>query len=333
MLSYFGCDQSQVQRYLTARSVDEGRDSLLMSAFVKIPLQALILVTGVLVFVFFLFQQPPLLYNPVVSERVKASARAADYARIEAEFATAAVARSASARQLADARRQDDAGAEAAARTAFASQGDALKELRRQAGTIVKDVTGDDGYTRFTGDLPAADVNYIFPRFVTTYLPIGLVGLIIAAILAAAMSTIAAELNSLATATVMDIYKRHLRPVAPDAHYLNVSRIATGAWAIWASFVAMYAASLGSLIEVVNRFGSFFYGSLLGVFVLAIGTKRATPAGAFWGLLAGMTVVTTVAFHPATSHISYLWHNLIGVVVVAIVGMTISFFTRPAQAR
>ncbi len=333
MLSYFGCDQSQVQRYLTAKSVDEGRDSLLMSAFVKIPLQALILVTGVLVFVFFLFQSPPVLYNPVVAEQVKHSARAEEYGRIETEFASTAAARSTAARQLAEARRRGDSTAEVHARESFTAQGAALKDLRRQAGTIVKDVTGDEGYTRFTGDLPAADVNYIFPRFVTTYLPIGLVGLIIAAILAAAMSTIAAELNSLATATVIDIYRRHLRPVATDAHYLNVSRIATAAWAVWACFVAMYAASLGSLIEVVNRFGSFFYGSLLGVFMLAIGTKRATPAGAFWGLIAGMTAVATVAFHPATSHISYLWHNLIGAVVVTIVGMTISLFTRPAPTR
>ncbi len=333
MLSYFGCDQSQVQRYLTAKSVEEGRDSLMMSAFVKIPLQALILVTGVLVFVFFLFQQPPLLYNPVVSERVKTSARAADYSRVEAEFDSVAAERSAAARALAQARRQDDGPGEASARIAFAEEGERLKELRRQAGAIVKDVTGDEGYTRFTGEIPSADVNYIFPRFVTTYLPIGLVGLIIAAILAAAMSTIAAELNALATATVMDIYKRHLRPVATDAHYLNVSRAATGLWALWACVVAMYAASLGSLIEVVNRFGSFFYGSLLGVFILAIATRRATSAGAFWGLLAGMTVVATVAFHPATSHVSYLWHNLIGTVVVVIVGMTISLATRPVPNR
>ncbi len=333
MLSYFGCDQSQVQRYLTAKSVDEGRDSLLMSAFVKIPLQTLILITGVLVFVFFLFHQPPVFYNPVVTEKVRNSARAEEYKRIETQFASSATARSTAARQFADARRQGDSAAEAAARESFTSQGDALKDLRRQAGAIVKDVTGDDGYTRFTGDTPSGDVNYIFPRFVTTYLPLGMVGLIIAAILAAAMSTIAAELNSLATATVMDIYKRHVRPVAADAHYLNVSRIATGAWALWACVVAMYAASLGSLIEVVNRFGSFFYGSLLGVFILAIGTKRATPAGAFWGLIAGMMAVATVAFHPATSHISYLWHNLIGAIVVTIVGMTISLFTRPAPTR
>jgi SSS family transporter len=327
MLSYFGCDQSQVQRYLTAKSENEGRQSLLMSAFVKIPLQGLILVTGVLVFVFFLFQQPPLIYNPRVAEQVRTSDRGADLASLEQEFGTAAATRSAAARALAEARRVDDEAKEEQARTEFARTGDEMKELRRRAGAIAQDVTGDAGYGRFTGDVPASEVNYIFPMFVTTFLPIGLVGLMIAAILAAAMSTIAAELNSLATATVIDVYRRHLKPVATDAHFLNVSRAATGVWALWACVVAMYATSLGSLIEVVNRFGSFFYGSLLGVFVLAVGIRRANGHGAFWGLIAGMVVVAAVAFHPATRSISFLWHNVIGVVVVIMVGMPISLMT------
>jgi SSS family transporter len=332
MLSYFGCDQSQVQRYLTAKSVDEGRHSLLMSAFVKIPLQALILVTGVLVFVFFLFHRSPVLYNPVVLEKVQGSARASDFANVQQRFDAALEGRISAARELATARRTGDAAAESAARVEFAAQANELKDLRRQAGLIVTEVTGEEGYDRFTGDVPAGDVNYIFPRFVTTYLPMGLVGLIIAAILAAAMSTIAAELNSLATVTVMDMYKRHFRPEATDAHYLVVSRFATGAWALWACVVAMYAVSLGSLIEVVNRFGSFFYGSLLGVFVLAVGTRRATGTGAFWGLLAGMAVVAAVAFHPATRHVSFLWHNVIGTVVVLVVGLSISLLS-PAPDR
>jgi Na+/proline symporter len=321
MLSYFGCDQSQVQRYLTARSVDEGRHSLLMSAFVKIPLQAVILGMGALVFVFFLFHESPLVFNAVRTEQVRDSDRSAEFAAIEQRFAAAAGDRVRAARALADA---DDDRAAAIARFAFGRADDELKELRGEAGQLVASVTGDEGYTRFTGDVPASDVNYIFPRFVTMYLPMGLVGLIIAAILAAAMSTIAAELNSLATSTIIDIYKRHLKPEAPDRHYLRVSRVATGFWGLFACVVASYATTLGSLIEVVNRFGSFFYGSLLGVFVLAIAVPRAQSAGAFWGLIAGMTVVATVAFHPATSRISFLWHNVIGVVVVLTVGLAIS---------
>ena len=155
----------------------------------------------------------------------------------------------------------------------------------------------------------------------------GLVGLIIAAIFAAAMSAIAAELNSLATSSVIDIYRRLLRPAASDAHYLLVSRIATGFWGIFACIVATSAAGLGSLIEVVNRFGSFFYGSLLGVFVLALLFRRANGHGAFVGLLAGIATVATFALHPATSGISFLWHNPLGVIVVVIVGLAVSLMT------
>jgi solute:Na+ symporter, SSS family len=137
----------------------------------------------------------------------------------------------------------------------------------------------------------ARDVNYIMPRFVLDHLPIGLAGCFIAAVLAAAMSSIAAELNSLSTATVIDFYRRWVRPEATDTHYLNVSKAATGVWGIFACIVATYAATLGSLIEVVNRFGSFFYGSILGVFILAIATQRQCPLGALAGLVAGMSSV------------------------------------------
>jgi Na+/proline symporter len=167
----------------------------------------------------------------------------------------------------------------------------------------------------------------VFPTFVITEMPAGLVGLIIAAIFAAAMSTIAAELNALATASVIDIYRRLVRPEASDAHYLRVSRLATGFWGVMACGVAVYATSLGSLIEVVNRFGSFFYGSLLGVFVLAIGTQRTNGTGAFVGLLAGMGAVAFVAIrYPA---ISFLWHNVVGAVVVTLVGLAVSALARP----
>ena len=328
MLSYFGCDQSQVQRYLTAKSVSEGRDSLMMSAFVKIPLQALVVLTGVLVFVFYLFQQPPMLFNRVHAAKIAASDRAADFERLDAEFAAAFAARRSAAETLAGS--ADDAS-RASAAGAFRKTDAAVKEVRAKAAQLVREVTGDDRYKDRTGDTPAPDVNYVFPTFVTTRLPPGLVGLIIAAIFAAAMSSIAAELNSLATSSVIDIYRRLLRPVASDAHFLSVSKILTGFWGLVACVVAVYAAGLGSLIEVVNRFGSFFYGSLLGVFVLALASKRATGTGAFVGLLAGMAAVAAVAMHPTTSGISFLWHNPIGVIVVVSVGSMVSMVTQPTS--
>jgi Na+/proline symporter len=302
MLAYFGCDQSQVQRYLTAKSVDEARDSLLLSAFVKIPLQLLILSTGVLVFVYYLFQPPPMLFNRAYDTAVAQGPHAAEYARLEQRFDQAIANRRQSATE--------------GNRNAFLEADQVVREIRARAVEIVKETTGDQRYT---------DVNYVFPTFITTRMPIGLVGLMIAAIFAAAMSASAGELNSLATATIIDFYKRHFVTTAEDSHYVMVSRLATIAWGLFACVVAMYAANQGSLIEVVNRYGSFFYGSLLGVFMLAILTKRATARGAFWGLIAGMVVVLTVAFSPWTSSIAFLWHNLIGAVVVVIVGMSISY--------
>jgi solute:Na+ symporter, SSS family len=330
MLSYFGCDQSQVQRYLTAKSVEEGRDSLMMSAFVKIPLQALVLLTGVLVFVFYVFNQPPMLFNKVHAEKVEESSRAAEFRQIESEFGRAFSARRAAASALADA---PDEPSRQAAFTSFETSNTEIRGLRAKAATLVREVTGDERYKDRTGDTPAPDVNYVFPTFVTTHLPAGLVGLIIAAIFAAAMSSIAAELNSLATSSVIDVYQRLIKPSATDAHYLAVSKLLTGFWGVVACVVAVYAAGLGSLIEVVNRFGSFFYGSLLGVFVLALAFKRTTGTGAFVGLLAGMAVVATVALHPATSRISFLWHNPIGVIAVVVAGLVVSAFTRPAGGK
>jgi Na+/proline symporter len=328
MLSYFGCDQSQVQRYLTAKSVNEGRQSLLMSAFFKIPLQALVLLTGVLVFVFYLFNQPPMLFNRVHADKIEASPRAGEYRALEAEFTRAFEARRDATTQLA---REGGDVHDTGARQAFLAASAQLKAVRGRAAALVREVAGDEGYSGLTGDTPTPDVNYVFPTFITTRLPIGLVGLMIAAIFAAAMSSIAAELNSLATSTVIDIYRRLLRPTGSDAHYLMVSKLATGFWGVFACGVAVFAASLGSLIEVVNRFGSFFYGSLLGVFVLALAVRRANGTGAFVGLMAGIAAVAVFALHPATKGISFLWQNPLGVIVVLVVGTIVSLMTNGSR--
>ena len=308
MLGYFGCDQSQVQRYLTAKSVDAGRQSLLMSAFAKIPLQVLILTMGVLVFCFYLFAEPPLLFNQAHRGAVEASGRAGEYRALEDEFRTVHADRRGDAAALVAAREAGDAARAEAAAAAFAASDSRVGDVRARARGLVRDVTGDAAYS---------DVNYVFPTFITTQLPIGLVGLLIAAIFAAAMSSIAAELNALSAATVIDFYRRRVRPEATDAHYLRVSKAATAFWGLFASVTALYAANLGSLIEVVNRFGSFFYGSLLGVFVLAVGMPRATAAGAFWGLIGGMASVAAVA---TLTDVSFMWHNLVGVAAVCLIG-------------
>jgi SSS family transporter len=318
MLSYFGCDQSQVQRYLTARSVDEGRQSLLMSAYFKIPLQFLIPLIGVLIFTFYLFHQPPMLFNAVHQEKVKASDRAAEWEVLEKEFQAAHDERRRAAERVSQLPDGDDA-TRAAALTAFAAADRKVSAVRTRAARLVQDVSGDKQF---------GDVNYVFPTFVTTHMPVGLVGLIIAAIFAAAMSSIAAELNSLSTATIIDFYRRLIRTEASDAHYLLVSKVMTGVWGLVACGVAIYATTLGPLIDVVNQFGSFFYGSLLGVFVLALGFRRASAGGAFWGLIAGMVAVSVVAY---STQISFLWHNVVGVVVVVTVGLLVSAMSPPRQ--
>jgi Na+/proline symporter len=287
MLSYFGTDQSQVQRYLSAKSVDEARSSLLMSAYWKIPLQALVLLVGVLVFVFYQYHPAPLLYNPA-AEKAVIAADSVTYAEMQAVYDTSRV-------QI-----QRDA-------------------IRAQALQAAERVTGQ----------PSKDVNYIIPRFVLDNLPIGLAGLFIAAVIAAAMNAISGELTSLSTATVIDFYKRWIRSEGPDEHFLKVSRAATAFWGIFACVVATFAVGLGSLIEVVNRFGSFFYGSILGVFLLAM-IKRANGIGAFIGLIVGMVTVGAVNF--GAPKVSFLWHNVIGAVAVVVAGVLVSLVT-PAQRR
>jgi solute:Na+ symporter, SSS family len=299
MLSYFGCDQSQVQRYLTARSENESRRSLLMSAYVKIPLQLLILGTGVLVFVYYTFQAPPMLFNRTHDASVAASPFASEYVGLQREFDSALAER-----QLA---------ATSGDRAAFLAGDAHAREVRSRAVHVVQQATGDATYN---------DVNYVFPTFITTRMPVGLVGLMIAAIFAAAMSSSGGELNSLATTTIIDFYRRHFVKDATEAHYLAVSKAATVFWGLFACVIAMQAASQGSLIEVVNKYGSYVYGSLLGVFVLAIGFKRATARGAFYGLIAGMIAVIASAI--TMTWLSYLWYNVIGTAVAVAVGLLLS---------
>ena len=305
MLSYFGTDQSQVQRYLTARSVDEARSSLLMSAYWKIPLQALILLIGVLIFVYYLFQSPPLLFNPAHERSVRA-ADPAGYAILEERYRAGFESRKNAASALAAAGAGDAVG-----ERIFLSADSAVQSVRTEALALANTVTGE----------ASRDVNYVMPDFVLNHLPLGMAGIFIAAVMAAAMSSIAAELNSLSTATVIDFYQRWYRPQGADAHYLLVSKVATAFWGLFACFVAVQAGNLGSLIEVVNRFGSFFYGSILGVFLLAM-IPRARASGAFWGLIAGMAAVAAVSrFAP---QVAFLWHNVVGAVVVVVVGLALS---------
>ena len=312
MLAYFGTDQSQVQRFLTAKSVNEARSSLLISAYWKIPLQAGVLLVGVLVFVYYLFQPQPMLFNPTHDRRVR-QAQPAAYQALATQFGSALAQRDTAARAMAA---REDVGA----RDNFRSAEKRVEDVRTEALALAARVTGES----------SRDVNYIIPHFVLFDLPVGLTGIFIAAVMAAAMSAVAGELNSLATASVIDFYRRWFRPNAPDAAYVRASKIATMIWGLFACIIASYAVTLGSLIEVVNRFGSFVYGSILGVFILAMIT-RSRATGAFIGMLAGISVVGAVAF--GLPKVAFLWHNVIGAVTVVIVGLVVSAVQRtPPEA-
>ena len=301
-LSYFGCDQSQVQRFLTARSVSEGRTSLLMSAFLKIPMQFFILLIGVMVFVFYQFATPPMIFNPVEDAKVSNTAQ---YQTLQQGFTAAHETREQAALQFIE--NQNDQ-----TRAAYIAADKGFNDARKNAVDYVKAQTSNASFN---------DVNYVFPSFVVANMPMGVVGLIIAAIFAAAMSSVSAELNALATASTIDFYKRHFKPNGTDREFVRFGRFATLVWGLFACVVAMYATNLGSLIEVVNTFGSFFYGSLLGVFVLAIGVKRARSRGAFFGLLFGIASVWIASRYTS---IEFLWFNVVGCVVTVVAGYLIS---------
>ncbi len=259
-LSYFGCDQTQVQRYLTGKSIAQSRLSLLFNGMAKIPMQFFILFIGAMVFVFYVYEKPPLLFERTELARIQAPAMRAEYGAVADRYDAAFESRKAAADQLLQARHGGDGTLWQKGLREYGESQRELDAARRQSVTLVEKAGGAKGLN---------DTNFIFLTFVTQHLPAGLVGLVLAVILGATMAAISGEMNSLATVSVIDIYKRHIRKLAPDRHYLNASRAITVFWGCYAVVTAEYAKGLGSLIEVVNLLGSLFYGSMLGAFVLA----------------------------------------------------------------
>jgi Na+/proline symporter len=265
--------------------------------------------------VFYVFERPPLLYNPVHDRLVRTQLPDA-YQVLQNRYDLELKGRAAAATAVATAENARDESTLAAA-TEMRVHDVSIWAIRTEALNTAARLSQQS----------SRDVNYIIPRFVLDHLPIGLAGLFIAAILAAAMNAIAAELNSLATTSVIDFYKRWWKREATETHYLKVSRAATAFWGVFACIVATFAANLGSLIEVVNRFGSFFYGSILGVFLLAM-IPRARGTAAFVALIAGMTTVGLVNWQ--LPGVAFLWHNVIGAVTVVLFGLILSGRRQPA---
>ena len=303
-LSYFGTDQSQVGRYLTGQSVGQSRLGLLMNGMLKVPMQFLILLVGVLVYVFYQFHPSPAFFNKLETDALRQSVYAADYQQLEAQHGRLETQRRAAVLSLEQGLQTGDGAAVSQAREVIRRTDAESKAVKQEVVDLIR------------RNNPAADtndVNYVFLRFVLDYLPHGLIGLLIAVIFSASMGSIAAAYNSLASTTVVDIYKRRFRHGASDRHYLLASRVATVIWGIFCIVVAQFANRMGSMIEAVNILGSLFYGVILGIFVVAFYFKKFGPKATFWGAVLAEALVVVCYWLDLTA---FLWLNVIGCVLV-----------------
>lgn len=313
-LSYFGTDQSQVQRYLSGSSVSQSRIGLIMNGVIKVPMQFFILFIGAMVFAFYQFVTPPVYFNPVEEQTVKQSVYSEQYASLENEHKELFKERNKELRGMLNAIDNDDEKKVADYQKVLEDSKQKQTEIRNAAVDLIKKADPkSDGN----------DTNYIFLNFVVNFLPIGLVGLVLAAILSASMSSTSAELNALASTTVIDIYKRLIKKDASEEHYLKVAKLATVFWGAYAIFFAMFANRLGSLIEAVNILGSLFYGTILGIFLVAFYIKKVKGNATFIAaIIAEAAVILLFTF----TDVPYLWFNLIGSVLVVIISYLINPF-------
>lgn len=310
-LSYFGTDQSQVGRYLTGSSVAQSRLGLVMNGLVKIPMQFLILLIGVLVFAFYQYTAPPVSFNPVLLDELKASTYAPELKKLEGEYQAVFVQKRQLVTQLVPALHQGDEALINSTRGALQQADHQAQGIKKQVEALMKkqDARADTN-----------DTNYVFLSFVTEYLPVGVVGLLIAIIFLAAMGSTASGLNSLASTTVVDFYKRFFRKEGSEGHFLLASRWATVAWGVFCVLVALFAGQLGNMIEAVNILGSLFYGTILGIFLVAFYFKKVAGPAVFIAAIVSEMLVCLVAYLDV---MAYLWLNLLGCALVIVMSLIV----------
>ncbi len=310
-LSYFGTDQSQVQRYLSGKSLTESRLGLLFNGIFKVPMQFLVLMVGILVFVFFLFQPPPVHFNSANLDKLRGSPYGTELTRLEANYADINQRNERATLTMIDALRAEDESAIGAARV------EVERTLRERKGVAT---SVDELITAYDSELITEDRDYIFITFIINYLPAGLVGLLLAVIFSAAMSSSSSELNALATTSVIDIYRRSLVTDKDDAHYLAASKWLTILWGVVALSFAAVANLFDNLIQAVNIIGSLFYGVILGIFAVAFFYKSVGGRAVFRAALIGQAFValTFVASWLEYIDLAYLWLNLIGCVLTIV---------------
>lgn len=313
-LSYFGTDQSQVGRYLTGRSIAQSRLGLVMNGLIKIPMQFFILLIGVLVFTFYQFHQAPLFFNKVEVSRIENSPYGQDYHKLEEAYKTAHAEKQVQVNGLVEAIHGNDEAAIDRARIR-------VQEADKKSTAIRKEVAALMSKNDPKAD--TNDTNFIFLTFVTQQLPVGVVGLLIAIIFLAAMGSTASGLNSLASTTVVDFYKRLFRKKKSDKGYLSASRWATVIWGVFCIITAFYASRLGNLIEAVNILGSLFYGTILGIFLVAFYMKKVSGTAVFY---AALLAEAFIVFAWITDLTAFLWLNVIGCLLVMVIAWGIQLF-------
>jgi Na+/proline symporter len=310
-LSYFGCDQSQVQRYLSGSSLRESRLGLMFNAVLKIPMQFFILLLGVMVFVFYQFEQPPVFFNQPAWHQAIRHDSDGKLRALEQEFTAAYAQKEQLIHQWLDAKHAGDSKAEADARA------QALVALKHS------NAVRDEAKTAMQADDPGVksnDADYVFVTFILNHLPHGLIGLLIAAFFAAALQSKSAELNALGSTTTVDFYRHLLKREASDAHYVVMSKWFTFFWGLVAVGFALFANLVENLIQAVNIVGSVFYGVVLALFLVAFFLKRVGGTAIFWAALIAQALVFVLYF---SLSISYLWYNFIGCAACVLLSLMI----------
>ncbi|MBS1978503.1 MAG: sodium:solute symporter [Bacteroidetes bacterium] len=312
-LSYFGADQSQVGRYLSGSSITESRLGLIFNGILKIPMQFIILYIGLMIFVFYQFYQPPLIHNVSLREKVVMAGAEAKVKELEAQYDGIFLERRTAAEGLMQAIQGKDAAA-------IQTQKESLKQAQQKENELRNDMK-ELVQKELPGQNPM-DKDYVFIHFVMSYLPHGLIGLLLAVVFSAAMSSMASELNALASTTTVDIYRRSMRPGLSDAHYVTASRWMTIGWCVFAIVFASLANQAENLIQFVNIVGSLWYGTILGIFLSAFYLKYLRSNAVFWGAIFAELIILYLYFF---TKVAFLLYNIIGCVAVIVLATVFQF--------
>ncbi|GGH10050.1 sodium:solute symporter [Sphingobacterium alkalisoli] len=320
-LSYFGTDQSQVGRYLTGSSIRDSRMGLLMNGLLKVPMQFCILLIGILVFAYYQYHTPPIFFNSIETDKLLQSEYKDEYRTILENHQKLSAEKTLVIHELTkEVHQENDAGIDTS-RAKLAHLNDQSKQLRERVIALIEknDATAD-----------VNDNNYIFLSFITSTFPKGFIGLLIAIIFLASMGATASAINSLASTTVIDIYKRFVNKNGSETSYLRASRLCTLLWGVFTVIIALYASKLGNLLEAVNILGSLFYGTILGIFLVAFYFKSIKGQAVFWAAVLSEIVVVTIW---NLDIIAFLWLNLIGCMAVIIIGLVLQSIWKDSNTQ